>query len=55
MLLDLLGNVLMSEIIITDNNKNRKDIDLSNVAHGMYFLTLEIEGTKVYSVRLVVD
>ena len=55
MLIDLLGNVLMSKIIITDNNKNRKDIDLSNVAHGMYFLTLEIEGTKVYFVRLVVD
>ncbi|MBP6650090.1 MAG: T9SS type A sorting domain-containing protein, partial [Bacteroidia bacterium] len=52
---DLLGNVVMNDVVSAVEGVNMKDLDLSKAAKGMYLLTLENEGGNVQTLRIVVE
>ena len=54
-IMDLLGkNVLMNEVEAVEGT-NTKQIDLTHLAKGMYFISFVIEGMKVQPFRIVVE
>ena len=54
-IIDPLGSVLRNDLITAIEGENTIDLDLSNVAKGMYFLTVEIEGMENQNIRIVID
>jgi len=52
---DLIGNVVISDVVSAVEGVNMKDLDLSKVAKGMYLLSLENEGGNVQTLRIVVE
>ena len=51
---DVLGNVVFSDVISTVAGENTKSLDLGNVAKGVYYLSMEVEGVNVQSIIPVV-
>lgn len=52
---DLLGNVVISNVISATEGANMQELNLSNVAKGMYLLSIETEGSTVQTLRVVVE
>jgi len=52
---DLLGNVMISNVINATEGSNMQELDLSKVAKGMYLLTIESDGAKAQTLRVVVE
>jgi Na+-translocating ferredoxin:NAD+ oxidoreductase RnfG subunit len=52
---DLLGKVVYSSDVNAVIGLNVKDIDLSNVAKGMYLLNIQTAGGESQTLRLVVE
>lgn len=53
--IDLLGNRLMSENFSSKEGTNFLEMDLSALARGIYFLRFEGEGTGIEAKRIVVE
>ena len=47
---DMLGKAMIMDIIYTVEGENTKDLDMTNLAKGMYFLTMETEDSNVQTV-----
>ncbi|MBP7773232.1 MAG: T9SS type A sorting domain-containing protein, partial [Bacteroidia bacterium] len=52
---DLLGNVVVSDQLNAVEGNNMKELNLTNVAKGMYLMSLETEGGNVQTLRLIVE
>ncbi|REK49473.1 MAG: T9SS C-terminal target domain-containing protein, partial [Bacteroidetes bacterium] len=52
---DLLGNVVVSNVISASEGTNTQEVDLSNVAKGMYLLSIETDGAKTQTLRVIVE
>jgi len=53
---DMIGNVLISNVITAvDGERNTHDLDLTNVAKGMYLLSIQKEGAEAETMRIVVE
>jgi hypothetical protein len=52
---DLLGNVLINDIISAVEGVNMQELNLSNVAKGIYLLSVETDGTQAQTLRIVVE
>jgi len=53
--IDLLGNVVISDVISATEGANMQELNLSNVAKGMYLLSIETEGMTAQTLRVVVE
>ncbi len=53
--IDLLGNVMISNVVSATEGANMQELNLSNVAKGMYLLSIETEGSNVQTLRVVVE
>ena len=53
--IDLLGNVVISDVISVTEGANMQELNLSNVAKGMYLLSIETEGMTAQTLRVVVE
>ena len=53
--IDLLGNVMISNVISASEGANLQELNLSNVAKGMYLLSIETEGSSAQTLRVVVE
>ena len=51
---DMLGKAVISDVISTVAGENTKDLDLSSLAKGMYFLTMDTEDVNVQTVIPIV-
>ncbi len=51
---DLLGNVVMNEVVNAEAGINMKELNLSSVAKGLYLINLQSEN-GVQTIRLVVE
>jgi len=51
---DMLGNVVLRDQISAVSGENTKDLDLSNLAKGMYYLSMEKEDVNVQSILPIV-
>jgi hypothetical protein len=54
-LVDLLGNVVISDVISASEGSNLQELNLNNVAKGMYLLSIETEGAAAQTLRVVVE
>ncbi len=52
---DLIGNVMMSQPSTAQAGANIQEIDLSSYAKGMYLLSIEREGAEIQTMRVVVQ
>ncbi|HNP98431.1 MAG TPA: T9SS type A sorting domain-containing protein, partial [Bacteroidia bacterium] len=52
---DLLGNVILEEKMKVKAGENRKELDLSGLKQGMYFVSWLKEGAEVNTIRLVLN
>jgi hypothetical protein len=52
---DLLGNVVISDVISASEGSNLQELNLSNVAKGMYLLSIETDGASAQTLRVVVE
>ena len=52
---DLLGKVLRSEALLSEEGNNFLDMDMSALAKGIYFLRFEGEGVEIQAKRIVVE
>lgn len=52
---DLLGQSVVLETAKSDSDIIMKELDLSNLAKGVYVLTVEIEGVNVKTISVVVE
>ena len=52
---DLVGRVLISEDLNVISGFNKVDLNLENVAKGMYMVTIQTEGMNVQTLRIVVE
>ena len=52
---DLLGKNILMNVVEAVEGTNTKQIDLSHLAKGMYFLTIEMEGMEVRTLRIIVE
>ena len=52
---DILGHDLIKDEIDAVEGNNTKNLDLSNVAKGMYFVSIFAEGREVQTLRIVVE
>ncbi len=52
---DLLGNVMISNVISASEGLNMQELNLSNVAKGMYLLSIQTEGENSQTLRVVVE
>jgi len=52
---DLLGNVVISEVISASEGANMQELNLSKAAKGMYLLSIETEGSAAQTLRVVVE
>ncbi len=53
--IDLLGNVMINNVVSATEGANMQELNLSNVAKGMYLLSIETEGTTAQTLRVVVE
>ena len=53
--IDLLGNVLITEELSAVEGYNSKEIDLKNISKGIYIVNIQSEGINSRSLRLVVE
>jgi len=53
--IDVLGKTMVFESISAVEGYNMKEIDLTGVAKGMYFVTLQAEGMESQTLRLIVE
>ena len=53
--IDLLGNVLITEELSAVEGYNSKEIDLKNISKGIYIVNVQSEGINSRSLRLVVE
>lgn len=51
---DMLGNVVVRDQVSAAAGENTKDLDLSSLAKGMYYLSMEMEDSNVQSILSVV-
>ncbi|MCC7233542.1 MAG: T9SS type A sorting domain-containing protein, partial [Bacteroidia bacterium] len=52
---DLLGNVVVSDVMNAVEGLNMTDLNLGKVAKGMYLLSLETDGADAQTMRIVVE
>ena len=52
---DVIGRVLISENISAVEGYNMKEINLENVAKGLYLVSVQTEGGQAQTLRLVVE
>jgi hypothetical protein len=52
---DLLGKVIIEEMIPAVEGFNMKEIDLQGVTRGLYLVTLRTEGKQAETLRLIVE
>jgi hypothetical protein len=52
---DLLGNVIVSDVITAVEGYNTQEIDMSQVAKGLYMVSLTAEDGQSQTLRLVVE
>jgi hypothetical protein len=52
---DVIGRIMISDNISAAEGYNTKEINLENVAKGLYFITLQTEGSESQTLRLVVE
>ena len=52
---DVIGRVLISENISAVSGYNEKEINLENVAKGLYLVSVQTEGGEVQTLRMVVE
>jgi len=52
---DLIGKVMLSRANTAEEGVNLQEIDLSDIAKGMYLLSIEREGTETQTMRIVVE
>jgi hypothetical protein len=55
LLTDMVGNIILSEMVNTIEGLNLKEINLDHVAKGMYFVTLYSDGNEKQTLRLIVQ
>jgi hypothetical protein len=53
--LDMIGNVIVNEIVNAKAGINSNEIDLSNAAKGIYMISLRAENGTTETVRLIVE
>jgi len=53
--IDLLGNIVVSNVVSAKEGTNMQALNLSNVSKGMYLLSIETEGTSPQTLRVVVE
>ncbi|TAH40928.1 MAG: T9SS type A sorting domain-containing protein, partial [Bacteroidetes bacterium] len=52
---DLLGNVVISDVINASEGANLQELNLSKVAKGLYLLSIETDGEIAQTLRVVVE
>ncbi|TAH40957.1 MAG: T9SS type A sorting domain-containing protein, partial [Bacteroidetes bacterium] len=52
---DILGNVMLNNIIDAAEGSNMQELNLSHVAKGIYFLSIESSDEKAQTLRIVVE
>ena len=52
---DVIGKVLISEDLSLSEGLNTKEINLQNVSHGVYFVTIISEGMEAQTLRIIVE
>jgi hypothetical protein len=53
--MDMLGNVLISESIAAVEGVNSKELSLDKFAKGVYFVSIQAEGNEAQTLRVVVE
>jgi hypothetical protein len=53
--MDMLGNVLSTESISAVEGINTKDINFSELAKGIYFVSIQTAGGESQTLRIVVE
>jgi hypothetical protein len=53
--IDLIGNVILTESFAVTRGFNSKELDLGNVAKGIYFVTMRGVEEEIQTIRLIVD
>jgi hypothetical protein len=52
---DMIGNILISENVAAVEGTNTKEINLENVAQGLYIISVQTEGSQAETMRLIVE
>ena len=52
---DLLGKIMLINSGVVQDRLNTQELDLGNVAKGMYLLSFEREGSKIKTMKIVVN
>ncbi len=52
---DVLGNILINSDLSVTEGFNSREINLENVAAGLYFVSIQSEGSEVQTLRIVVE
>ncbi len=52
---DVIGKVLINEDLTLSEGLNTKEINLENVSHGLYFVTIRSEGMESQTLRIIVE
>jgi hypothetical protein len=52
---DVIGRIMINETISAVEGYNTKDINLENVAKGLYFISVQTEGGETKTLRLIVE
>lgn len=52
---DLLGKIMLINTGVVQDGLNTQELDLGNVAKGMYLLSFEREGSKIKTMKIVVN
>ena len=51
----MIGKVLINEDVAVVEGYNMKEVNLGNVAKGMYFISVQTEGVKAKTMRIIVE
>ncbi len=52
---DLIGKVMIKEDMLVKEGYNEREINLENVAKGMYFISVQTEGKETEVLRIIVE
>jgi hypothetical protein len=52
---DVLGNILSNNDLIVSEGFNSREINLETVAAGLYFISIQSEGSEIQTLRIVVE
>ena len=52
---DLIGKVMIQEDMLVKEGYNEREINLENVAKGMYFISVQTEGKETEVLRIIVE